>query len=93
MADEDVIKSLREMPQPPTYLHIENQQLKQQVAQLQGILQQRSFAILGQMIDALNIAAQGAAVGDEGARSLLNQWRDSLEKSAAAASGLTVVRR
>lgn len=72
-------------------LQEENQQLRQRLAHLEGLLHQRSMPVLGQVIDALANAANAAQMGDPMARQLVGEWRQALEKAQAASTSLVVV--
>lgn len=84
-------EDLQSLPQPPTYLHIEVAQLKQQLAQQQGMLNQRFTQTVIDMMNGLSLFVNLASNGDEGAKQVLKQFRDILEQAAQGASPLIVI--
>lgn len=89
----EALKALTEIPQPSTYLHIENAQLKAQLGQIKQLLDQRFVQTVNDFVNGLMILNGAANGGDQGAKALLTALRETLDQSHQTASPLTVVRK
>jgi hypothetical protein len=88
----EAIRALADAPQPSTYLHIENAQLKQQIAGMQGMINQRAAQVVNDFVNGLGVLIGAAHNGDPGAQQLLKILREQLEAASQQASPITVVR-
>jgi hypothetical protein len=88
----EALRALVDAPQPSTYLHIENAQLKAQLGQYKGLLDQRFIGTVNDFVNGLMTLNQLAAGGDQQAVQLLKVLREGLEQSHEVASPLTVIR-
>lgn len=89
----EALQALVDAPQPSTYLHIENAQLKAQLGVYKGLLDQRFVGTVNDFVNGLMTLNQLAESGDQQAIQLLKVLREGLEKSHEVASPLTVIRR
>jgi hypothetical protein len=87
------LKALVDAPQPSTYLHVENAQLKSQLTQMKAVLDQQFIQTVTDFLNGLSALIAMAAAGDPQAQAVLKALRETLERSKEAASPLTVIHR
>jgi hypothetical protein len=91
--ENEALKALVSAPQPSTYLHAENAQLKGQIAQMKAVLDQQFIQTVTDFLNGLSALIAMAATGDPQAQAVLKALRETMERSNEAASPLTVIHR